>query len=132
MPTTPKAIGVYGLLRALHWSWRYRETGREHLEACLKSDSPTVIAFFHGRTFVLLQHMCRPRNGSWMSMWSKSSDGDAMAWIERRLGLEVIRGSSGSGGLEAIVEMIRSPRARSGERLGASAWAAQAETGSAA
>jgi lysophospholipid acyltransferase (LPLAT)-like uncharacterized protein len=109
--TALKAIGVYGLLRTLHHSWRYSESGREHLDACLSSDSPTVVAFFHGRTFVLLQFMCRPGNGSWMSMCSKSSDGDAMAWIEQRLGLEVIRGSSGSGGLEAIVDMIRFVRA---------------------
>jgi len=109
--TALKAIGVYGLLRALNLTWRYSESGREHLDACLSSDSPTVVAFFHGHTVALLQFMCRQGNGRWMSMCSKSADGDAMAWIEQRLGLEVIRGSSGSGGLEAIVEMIRFVRA---------------------
>jgi lysophospholipid acyltransferase (LPLAT)-like uncharacterized protein len=39
-------------------------------------------------------------------MCSQSLDGDAMARVEERLGFEVVRGSSGRGGLQAIVDMI--------------------------
>lgn len=103
-----------GLIRALDRSWRYRETGRHHFDAALAGSRPTILAFLHGRTFTLLRHMCRPRNGRWLSMCSKSLDGEAMARIEERLGLEVVRGSSGRDGLEAVQEMIRRVRCQPG------------------
>lgn len=103
-----------GLIRALDRSWRYRETDRHHFDAALADSRPTILAFLHGRTFTLLRHMCRPRNGRWLSMCSKSLDGEAMARIEERLGLEVVRGSSGRDGLEAVQEMIRRVRRQPG------------------
>lgn len=102
------------LLRFLDWTWRYRETGREHLERGLASGRPLVGAFLHGRSFALLRFMGRPRNGRWLSMCSKSLDGDAMARVEEALGYEVVRGSSGRDGLQAIVDMIRRVRADPG------------------
>ncbi len=95
------------LLRFLDLTWRYRETGRRHLERALASKQAPVGAFFHGRTFLLLRFMSRSRNGRWLAMCSKSLDGEGMARIEKRLGLRVVRGSSGKDGLEAVVEMIR-------------------------
>jgi lysophospholipid acyltransferase (LPLAT)-like uncharacterized protein len=50
-------------------------------------------------------------------MCSKSLDGDAMTKVEERLGFEVVRGSSGRDGLQAVVEMIR--RVRDDAGLGA-------------
>ncbi|MEM6704094.1 MAG: lysophospholipid acyltransferase family protein [Acidobacteriota bacterium] len=98
------------LLRLLDLTWRYRLLHRERLQACLDADEPVVAAFLHGRTFALLRHMTRPKNGRWQSMCSKSLDGDAMTKVEEGLGLKVVRGSSGTDGLEAIVEMIRNAR----------------------
>ncbi len=94
------------LIRLLDASWRYRETDRRHLVAALGSGKPVIGAFLHGRIFLLLRHMSRRRNGRWLSMCSKSLDGDAMARVEERLGFEVVRGSSGGGGLQAVVDMI--------------------------
>jgi len=74
-----------GLIRALDSTWRYRETGREHLDAVLADGNPAIMAFLHGRTFTLLRHMTRAGNGQWISMCSKSLDGEAMARIEERL-----------------------------------------------
>jgi hypothetical protein len=102
------------LIRFLDWTWRYRETGREHLERGLASGRPLVGAFLHGRSFALLRFMSRPRNGRWLSMCSKSLDGDAMAKVEEALGYQVVRGSSGRDGLQAIVDMIRRVRADPG------------------
>jgi hypothetical protein len=95
------------LLRLLDLTWRYRETGRRHLERALASKQAPVGAFFHGRTFLLLRFMSRPRNGRWLAMCSKSLDGEGMARIEKRLGFQVVRGSSGRDGLDAVVDMIR-------------------------
>jgi lysophospholipid acyltransferase (LPLAT)-like uncharacterized protein len=99
-----------GLLRALDWSWRYREIGAEHLTAARADPRPTIVAFLHGRTFTLLRHFVRRDPGPWVSMCSQSVDGEAMARIEEKLGLDVVRGSSGRDGLQAIQEMIRRVR----------------------
>lgn len=105
---------VLTFIRLLDWSWRYREVDRHHLETVLQSGRAPVGAFLHGRTFCLLRFMSRPRNGRWLSMCSKSLDGDAMAKVEERLGFTVVRGSSGRDGLQAVVEMIRMVRDDSG------------------
>lgn len=104
---------VLALIRCLDLTWRYRETGREHLERGLAHGS-LVGAFLHGRSFALLRFISRPRNGRWLVMCSKSLDGDAMAKVETALGYQVARGSSGRDGLQAIVEMIRRVRADPG------------------
>ncbi|MCZ6508228.1 MAG: lysophospholipid acyltransferase family protein [Acidobacteria bacterium] len=99
-----------GCIRLLAWTWRYREWDRQRFDAALADERPTIMAFLHGRTFVLLRHMTRPGNGAWVSMCSKSLDGEAMARIEERLGLDVVRGSSGRDGLQAMQEIIRRVR----------------------
>lgn len=94
-------------IRCLSWSWRIEETGREHIDASVAAPEPAIAAFFHGRTFALLRHMTQRTNGKWVTMCSKSLDGEAMARVEEGLGLVVVRGSSGRDGLEAIQEMIQ-------------------------
>ncbi|MCP4655767.1 MAG: lysophospholipid acyltransferase family protein [bacterium] len=100
----PLAIG---LLRLLGFSWRYVGVRRHLLDEALASGRPLVAAFFHGRTFQLLHYMSLPGHGRWVLMCSKSLDGDLMSRVERGLGFQVVRGSSGSGGAKALVEMIR-------------------------
>lgn len=95
------------LIRLLDFTWRYRETDRHHFDAARAAGKPIVGAFLHGRIFLLLRFMGRSRNGRWLSMCSKSLDGDAMAKVEETFGFEVIRGSSGRDGLQAILDMIR-------------------------
>ncbi len=98
------------LLRGLDLTWRYTLLHPERLDQARASDRPVVAAFLHGRIFALLRKLTRPEFGRWQSMCSKSLDGDAMAKVEEGLGLHVVRGSSGTDGLEAIVEMIRNGR----------------------
>ena len=99
------------LIRALDLTWRYRETNRERFDQVRASERPIVCAFPHGRMFLLLRYMSRPRHGRWISMCSKSADGDVMTEIEERLGFEVVRGSSGRDGLlAALAEGCESPR----------------------
>ena len=98
-------------VRLLNATLRYRESGREHFERARASDRPIVGAFLHGHMIALLAFMSRPDTGRWVLMCSQSSDGDAMAEIETRLGFEVVRGSSGSDGLQALVDMVRLVRA---------------------
>ncbi len=98
------------LIRALGRSWRFRETRKEILERGLAGRRPLVGGFLHGRLFQVLYYMSRPQRGRWLAMCSKSLDGEAMTKIEEALGYRVVRGSSGSGGFEALVDMIRAVR----------------------
>lgn len=59
---------------------------------------------------MLLNTIPGRRRRRWLSMCSKSLDGDGMTKLEERMGLEVIRGSSGRDGLQALVDMIRRMR----------------------
>lgn len=103
-----------GWIRFLNATLRYHEHGRPHFDAARASGRPLVGAFLHGHMIALLAFMARPGNGRWVLMCSQSSDGDTMAEIERRLGFEVVRGSSGSDGLQALVDMVRMVRSDPG------------------
>jgi lysophospholipid acyltransferase (LPLAT)-like uncharacterized protein len=103
-----------GLLASLRLTWRIRETGRSHYDRAIASGRAPVIAFLHGRAFMLLDTISGRRHRCWFSMCSTSLDGDAMARLEERLGFDVVRGSSGRGGLQAIVDIIRAVRDKPG------------------
>lgn len=104
-----------GLLKLLRMTWRIRETGRAGYDRALAGGRVPVVAFLHGRSFMLLGANSAGRGGRrWFSMCSKSADGDAMARLEERLGYEVVRGSTGRGGVQAIVDMIYAVRERPG------------------
>ena len=98
-------LGLW-LIRVLGCSWRFRETRGHIVDEGMASGRPLVAAFLHGRTFQLLYHMST-RGPRFLIMCSKSLDGEVMARIERALGYEVVRGSSGRGGVEALVTIIR-------------------------
>ena len=98
---------AFTLITLLRATWRVRETGRENFDRAVASGRGTVVAFLHGRAFMLLNTIRGRKRGRWLSMCSKSLDGDGMTKLERWLGFRVIRGSSGQDGLQALVDMIR-------------------------
>ena len=100
-------------LSAYRWharSWRYVTENEDRLNALLHGSRPIVGAFLHARTFQLLYYFSRPERGRWMLMCSSSRDGELMSRLEMGLGFRVVRGSSGSGGARALVQMIRAQR----------------------
>jgi lysophospholipid acyltransferase (LPLAT)-like uncharacterized protein len=103
---------VLRLYRGLGRSWRYVTHHPERFAAARASQRPLVGAFLHARTFQLLSYFSRPEQGEWVLMCSKSRDGDAMAYIEQRLGFQVVRGSSGQGGARALVSLIKLQRSQ--------------------
>jgi lysophospholipid acyltransferase (LPLAT)-like uncharacterized protein len=91
-------------------SWRYVTENEAALTTLLNGTRPIVGAFLHARTFQLLHYFSQRERGRWMLMCSKSRDGDLMSRVEMGLGFRVVRGSSGSGGARALVEMIKAQR----------------------
>lgn len=107
----PFAAGVYRLLGA---SWRYVEVRKHLMDECLAGKRPLVGAFLHARTFQLLHYNSRPKHGRWILMCSQSRDGELMSRVEERLGYKVVRGSSGGGGVRALVSMIQAVKSDPG------------------
>lgn len=101
---------VTWMYRRLGNTWRYETEHGERLLELLKGSRPLIGAFLHGRTFQLLHYFSQPEHGRWMLMCSPSRDGELMSRVEMGLGFRVVRGSSGSGGARALVQMIRAQR----------------------
>jgi lysophospholipid acyltransferase (LPLAT)-like uncharacterized protein len=91
-------------------SWQYLTENESRLKALLNASRPLVGAFLHARTFQLLHYFSQPEHGRWMLMCSPSRDGELMSRLEMGLGFRVVRGSSGSGGARALVQMIKAQR----------------------
>lgn len=111
----PVMLQLYRLAGA---TWRYTTHDEAHLAALLASGKPLVGAFLHARTFQLLRYFSQGGRGRWVLMCSQSRDGDAMAYIEQRLGFQVVRGSSGKGGARALVSLIKLQRNDAGLAAG--------------
>lgn len=92
-------------------SWHYEVTGEEHLATLAAEGRPAVAALLHQRSTQLMRWFSQPRLGRWMLMCSQSRDGEFTSRIQEGLGFRVARGSSGQGGLLALMEMIRWQRA---------------------
>ena len=91
-------------------SWRYTTENEAGFNTLLKGSRPIVGAFLHARTFALLHYFSQAERGRWMLMCSPSRDGELMSRLETGLGFRVVRGSSGSGGARALVQMIKAQR----------------------
>jgi hypothetical protein len=109
---------VLRLYQGVGASWRYVAHNESILDAALASGRPLVGAFLHARTFTLLRYFSRPGRGKWILMCSQSRDGDAMAYVEQKLGFQVVRGSSGRGGARALVSLIKMQRTDAGLSAG--------------
>jgi lysophospholipid acyltransferase (LPLAT)-like uncharacterized protein len=103
----PIALSIY---RRHSGTWRYTTENESVLQALLKGPRPVVGAFLHARTFQLLHYFSQPEHGRWILMCSPSRDGELMSRLEMGLGFRVVRGSSGSGGARALVQMIKAQR----------------------
>jgi len=98
-------VAAYVRLVLATTSWRIE--GREHIEALLDAGGPVVAAFWHGRLGAmtgLWRLLGRGRDLAVLS--STHRDGRISAATMRRLGLEVIDGSSRRGGTDGLRRMI--------------------------
>ncbi|MBI1755897.1 MAG: lysophospholipid acyltransferase family protein [Fimbriimonas ginsengisoli] len=90
----------YWMVRLLGSTWRIKMQSAEALDA----PGGKIICGWHGRSLVAAVKW-RGR-GVWVII-SQSRDGEIQSRVFRRLGFNVIRGSSGRGGVRAAVEGIR-------------------------
>lgn len=100
----PKLISglVYGVLRVVN------STLRMKVEGAPADLSNSIICGWHGKSFMFANQF--RGKGYWVII-SHSNDGEMQTRIFKRLGFQVIRGSTGRGGVRAAVEAIRALRA---------------------
>jgi len=95
------------LLIGIPASMRISREGIKQLDSMQASGQLGVLAFFHGRQFLLMSCM---RGKKLSTMVSLSRDGEAQARVMRALGYRIARGSasrSGTRGLIGLVKLMR-------------------------
>ena len=88
---------VYWLYRLWCRSLRYTEINRATIENTADQGRPVVLSLWHAELFPLI-YLKRPPNI--IALVSQSDDGDLLAGVLERMGLETARGSSSRGGGE--------------------------------
>ncbi|MBN2720976.1 MAG: lysophospholipid acyltransferase family protein [Proteobacteria bacterium] len=92
------------LLKGVAATMRIRLEGMERLDSMQVSGQLGVLAFFHGRMFLLMTSL---RGRKVAGMVSLSRDGDAQARTMRSFGYEVARGSASRGGVRGLIGLRR-------------------------
>jgi lysophospholipid acyltransferase (LPLAT)-like uncharacterized protein len=92
------------LVGLLGRTWRWREEGREHLDAVARSGQPPIMAFWHGRILPATLYF---RDRGIVVITSENFDGEWIARIIGRFGYGTARGSTSRGGVRALVQLKR-------------------------
>lgn len=97
-------VPVVGALvvRALGATWRVQVTGGEHLEALRRAQAPFVFILWHGE---LLPLLWVHRDEGVHILVSEHRDGELIARAARRLGYQLVRGSTTRGGARALLQV---------------------------
>jgi lysophospholipid acyltransferase (LPLAT)-like uncharacterized protein len=97
------AIG-YPVIAALGSTFRWRQTGLEHLDAVSRSGRPPIMAFWHGRILPATVYF---RRRGIVVITSENFDGEWIAGIIERFGYGTARGSTSRGAVKALVRLKR-------------------------
>ena len=94
-------------VKALGATWRIEVVeGGEHLDALSGGGPPAILAFWHDRVIVGAYYtgarMARGMGVDVTALTSRSGDGELVARVMRTWGARVVRGSSSTGGREAM------------------------------
>lgn len=92
---------IYCVVRLLGMTWRIKVVG---LEKALALPGGKILLGWHGRTATAA---IKFRKRGYWAIISLSRDGEMQNRIFRRLGFQIIRGSTGRGGAKALAESIR-------------------------
>ncbi len=90
-------------LRVLHWTCRFEIVGEENYLEALKGEGPKIAAFWHFSYPSILYFF---RDRGYLTIISRSRDGELAARMVQRLGFFPFRGSPGKGGVAALKGII--------------------------
>ncbi|RYG42916.1 DUF374 domain-containing protein [bacterium] len=97
---------IYVVFRMLAMTMRVKVEGEPEPEGA------AIFCGWHGRSFVFANHF--RRRGIYVLI-SQSRDGEMQARLFGRLGFQLIRGSTGRGGVRALIEAVKA--LRKGEKM---------------
>ncbi len=106
----PQHVAVWlvsWFLRGLFLTLRPVEVEQQSLRRLLESDTPIVVAFWHGRLLFPLRLAQIYRQRDVTVLVSRSRDGEWISQIAQRFGVLPTRGSSYRGGVRGLLEIIR-------------------------
>ena len=92
------------LLTGIPATMRIRLEGMEQLDSMQADGRMGVLAFFHGRQFLLMSCL---RSKKLSSMVSLSRDGEVQAKVMVALGYQVARGSASRGGTRGLMGLVK-------------------------
>ena len=95
---------IIALVKGICATLRITEVGREEMEAAIRENGGAILVTWHGRTMVPLW---RVQNRGFWALISLSKDGDLQAENFRRLGYNIVRGSTGRRGAAATREILK-------------------------
>nr|PZN82854.1 MAG: hypothetical protein DIU54_14560 [Acidobacteriota bacterium] len=95
------------VIASLGRTWRWHETGTEHLDRILASGRQPIYALWHGRIMPGIPYL---RDRGIVVITSENFDGEWIARIIRRFGFDTARGSTSRGGVKALVQLRRELR----------------------
>ena len=98
------SAAVWAGVSALAPTVRLQVSGGAELTAREADGQPSIVVTWHGRTLLPIWYF-GPRR--WVAMISTSRDGEYQARIFRRFGWEMVRGSTGRGGIRALAAGVR-------------------------
>ena len=101
-----KALGfiVWLIARAIYSTLRLRQDHSEGYLSALASGEGAILVSWHGRTLIPANLY---RGRKYWALISLSRDGEIQNEIFRRFGYETIRGSTGRGGVRAVLQLAR-------------------------
>jgi lysophospholipid acyltransferase (LPLAT)-like uncharacterized protein len=104
-----KTVGLigYGFLGAYFPFVRCVREGEENLLQYRRAGTPTICVFWHGQMLSLAHFH---RNEAFAVLSSTHRDSEFLARVLRRLGFDLVRGSSTRGGIGALRGLIRAVR----------------------
>jgi lysophospholipid acyltransferase (LPLAT)-like uncharacterized protein len=97
-------VAARSLIRGITSTVRIHREGFEHFDSLQASGSRAVLAFFHGRQFLLLGCFAGKKIAT---MASFSRDGELQARTMSGLGYGIVRGSASRGGARGLIGLIK-------------------------
>jgi lysophospholipid acyltransferase (LPLAT)-like uncharacterized protein len=96
---------IAGYIRLVRWTGLWRLEG-EHIPLGLWNEGkPFIVAFWHGRILMLPPFW--PRGRTVKMLISRHGDGEIIARVIGKFGLQTVRGSPKKGATQAFIHMIR-------------------------
>jgi hypothetical protein len=104
-----KVLGLFlwAIARFIGWTLRIRYENFERIEEVIRQYGGGILVTWHGRTLIPA-NVFRGR-GFW-ALISLSRDGDVQNQVFRRFGYRTVRGSTGRGGVRAVLQLAQKIR----------------------